>query len=54
MCGCMHACVCVRVHAHVCVLMALQWGTADGEISLPTAENSQLSNVLPFKAEIGR
>ena len=35
-------------------LVILQWGTADVEISNPSVENPELTNVLPLKPELGQ
>ena len=54
MCAWVRACVRSCARAYVRVLMAPQSGTADGEMNVPTAENPELQNVPPFKAEVGK
>ena len=38
----------------VSCLVILQWGTADVEISNPSVENPELTNVLPLRPGVGQ
>ena len=35
-------------------VVAPQWGAADAEIKVPSGENTELLNVLPFKPGVGQ